>query len=103
MLDTLKPDHDSTWNFAPLSAAVAVLGLWKRHRAGDISWDQFKRRAIWVSGLKASKVTLLTALLAIPGINAITATVLLTRMIVEGDQLLGRLPSLRTFATWSRG
>lgn len=100
-LDHLQdvPNDADLWDYAPviapLSAAYAIHRLWQRYRGGDLTLDQFRRRAMWVGGLKASKVALITALLAIPGVNAVVATVLLTRLILStqrsADALLGKL------------
>ncbi len=99
------PDADSIWHYAPLiapmSAAIAIHGLRKRFRVGELSWPQFRRRAIWIGGLKASRVAFITTPLATPGVNAVTATVLLVRMILNGREWLERLPSMRSSMSMS--
>lgn len=81
-------DEDSMWDYFPTLTAVSlglvVWGLWRRLRQGEISMARFKGLVARATGLKASKLALLTLAMSIPGLNVVTGAALAARLILVG-------------------
>ena len=74
------------WEFLPglslLSIAVVIFELHQRYKSDQISLDEFKSYAAKATGLKLAKITMIVALLSLPGINVVVGTVLVAKLIL---------------------
>lgn len=81
-------ENDDLWDYFPelaaVSVAVVVWELWERYQKGEISLQRFKWMAARATGLKATKIGLLSTALMIPGLNVVTAAGLLVKLIYTG-------------------
>lgn len=93
-----EPGSD-VWDYFPaltaLSIGLVAWALWKRYDRGEISFERFKWTLAAVTGLKAAKLAILTAAMAIPGLNVVTGALLTAYLIgksgVQLDQVLKRI------------
>lgn len=81
-------DDDSLWDYFPALSAVSislvVWSLFQRHRAGEISWRRFKWLVAKATGMKATKLALLTTAMMVPGLNVVTGAALVVCLIYSG-------------------
>lgn len=100
------PDDDSIWDMIPYlslaSISIMVFELFKRYRNNRISLGEFKRQAARVTGIKLSKMALIAMLLSIPVVNVVTGAVLVAKLILAADRLLGSRADSRTKQTCKR-
>lgn len=101
-LDDIPP-HDSFWRHLPIltmvSASIVVWGLWRRHQAGEMDLDEFRRRAAWATGLRFGRIVLLGWLLSVPVVGPVTGAVLVARFLVAVDRAIsGNAP--RPWSGW---
>lgn len=97
----LKANDDaSLWDYFPAlsvaSIGLVVWELWRRLQSGEISLDRFKWLVARATGVKASKLALLTLAMSIPGLNVVTGVTLACRLLLKGacfiDSALLRQP-----------
>lgn len=85
-----EPDSSGIWDYFPAltsaSISIVVWQLWERYRQGQISLPQFKRLAAHATGLKIAKLSILTALLAIPVVGQVTGAVLIARLLLTARE-----------------
>jgi hypothetical protein len=88
---------ESLWHsmpiITPIAAGLAVWKLYQRYQRGEISYQRFKRLAMLTTGLKATKLVVLTALLSVPGLNVVVGSLLVAKLILAADSALHLLPS----------
>ncbi len=91
-------DTDSIWHHFPAltlaSAAVVVWALFCRYRRGELTLAQFKLRAAAVTGMKLAKIGVLSLLLSIPGVNVVTGSLLVAKMILSTDGGFSRIAGI---------
>ena len=83
-------DEDEFWKyllFLPtISIAIAGFALFLRYRKSEIMFKTFKNKFIKLTGIKIAKFSIISALMAIPGLNIITgATVLFLTLNSYGN------------------
>jgi len=91
-VDSISKTGKSMWNYFPtitmLSISILIYLLWRKKRKNEITKKEFYHKSLKLSGLKISKVVVITFLLSIPGINYITSIVLITRQIYFVNKML---------------
>ena len=91
-------DGSDIWHYFPvLSAAslsLVVWGLWQRYRCGEISLHRFKWMVARTTGLKITKIGLLTLAMTVPGLNVVTGAALVAKMIFSGAGLVKAFPGV---------
>ena len=94
--------EDTLWNYFPplvaASAGIIVFELWRRYRAGRITFEKFKALSFKTLGLKAAKYGATFAALAVPGLNVVVGAYLLGSLIFAVNGLVDRSPSFRPFS-----
>ena len=94
--------NDSIWDsFPPLvaaSAGIIVFELWRRYRAGNLSFDQFKAMASRTLGIKVAKYGVIFGALGVPGLNVVVGAYLLGSLIFAVNDIVGNAPSFRPFS-----
>jgi len=102
MIEIGEDADDSVWNYFPslvaASAGIIVFELWRRYRAGSISFDQFKGLALRTLGIKAAKYGAIFAALAVPGLNVLVGAYLLGSLIFAVNDVVGKAPNFRPFS-----
>ena len=74
------------------SVAIVIWELWKRYKAGQISYSRFKLLAGMAAGKKAIKIGALALLFSIPVINVMVGAVMVAQLIYSTTELAsGRL------------
>lgn len=85
-VDKMVEDDPSIWDHFPiittLTLANIIWALWQRYQEGVIDWERFKYLAARASGIKVAKVTMLSALLAIPVIGQVTGALLIAKFLL---------------------
>lgn len=83
-------DDSSLWDYFPgLAAASIGLVLWslfQRYRNGEITLQRFKWLAARTTGMKASKIALLTVAMMVPGLNVITGAAIIVSLLYSGAE-----------------
>lgn len=69
------------------SVAMVIFELWKRYKAGQLSYSRFKLLAGMAAGKKTIKIGALVALLSIPGVNVIVGAALVAQLIYSTTEL----------------
>lgn len=78
------------------SAAMVIWELWKRYKAGHLSYSRFKLLAGLAAGKKAIKVGALVALLSIPGVNVVVGAAMVAQLVYSSTELAsGRLDKIQ--------
>ncbi|MCG8381023.1 MAG: hypothetical protein MJA28_02205 [Gammaproteobacteria bacterium] len=94
--------EDTVWNYFPplvtASAGIIVFELWRRYRAGRITFEEFKVLSFKTLGLKMAKYGAIFAALAVPGVNVVVGAYLLGSLIFAVNGLVDRSPSFRPFS-----
>jgi hypothetical protein len=67
-----------------VSVALVVWSLFGRYRRGEITLQRFKWLAAKVTGVKASKLALLTLAMSVPGLNVATGAALVVALVFSG-------------------
>lgn len=93
-------DVESLSSYFPMlalaSVSIVIWELWKRYRAGQISYSRFKLLAGMAAGKKTIKMGVLIALLSIPGVNFIVGAALVAQLIYSTTELAsGRLDKIQ--------
>ncbi len=103
MVEIGEDADDSLWDYFPplvaASSGIITFELWRRYRAGSISFDEFKGLAAKTLGIKAAKYGAIFGALAVPGLNVVVGAYLLGSLIFAVNGLVGRTPSFRPFGT----
>lgn len=69
------------------SVAIVIWELWKRYKAGQLSYSRFKLLAGMAAGKKTIKVGALVALLSIPGVNVIVGAAMVAQLIYSTTEM----------------
>lgn len=81
----LASEGDAVWDYLPAlsvaSIAIVAGELVNRYRSGEIDYDQLKWMLAKATGLKVSKIALLTLAMSIPGLNVVTGALLAAHLI----------------------
>lgn len=81
-------DQDDLWSYFPGlaagSVALVVWSLFGRYRRGEITLQRFKWLAAKATGVKASKLALLTLAMSVPGLNVATGAALVVALLFSG-------------------
>jgi hypothetical protein len=81
-------DQDELWSYFPgltaVSVALVVWSLFGRYRRGEITLERFKWLAAKTTGVKASKLALLTLAMSVPGLNVATGAALIVALLFSG-------------------
>lgn len=81
------------WSHVPalslLSVSIVVIELFKRYKNGEITQTEFKDYAVQATGVRITKIVILTGLLSLPIINFPIAVTIVARMIFVSLQLIG--------------
>jgi uncharacterized protein (DUF697 family) len=82
------------WSHVPalslLSVSIVVIELFKRYQKGEITKTEFKDYAVQATGIRITKIVVLTGLLSLPIINFPIAVTIVARMIFVSLQLIGK-------------
>jgi hypothetical protein len=86
-------DHDSDiWHYFPVMSAASlslvVWALWQRYRSGAISFSQFKWMIARTTGMKVTKIALLSLAMTVPGLNVVTGAALVAKLLFSGADVL---------------
>ena len=87
--------------FPPLVAAssgIIVFELWRRYRAGTISFDNFRNLTLKTVGLKAGKYAVLLGALSVPGLNVVVGAYLLGSLILAVGSTVDMAPNFKPFS-----
>jgi len=86
VVDKMIAGDESIWDFFPMITVLAlapiIWELWSRYRNWEIDLPTFKHLAIRATGLKAAKIALLSAMLAIPVIGQATGAILIAKFLL---------------------
>lgn len=78
---------ESLWEYVPylsaFSISLIIYELWKRYKAGQMSYSKFKHLSMQATGYKASKIAAISLLLSIPVVNVVTTIVLLSQLLLS--------------------
>lgn len=106
MIEQNEKGEPAFWESFPIliaaSAGIIVFELWRRYRAGKVSFDEFKALCLKTLGLKAGKYAALFVALSVPGLNVIVGAYLLASLVLSVGELTGKIPSIRPFASFSK-
>jgi len=69
------------------SVSMIIWELWKRYKAGEISYSRFKLLTGIAAGKKTIKMAVLVALLSIPGINIVVGAAMVAQIIYSTNEL----------------
>lgn len=87
ILITEELADETLWNYFPAltatSLGLVVWELWQRYRRGTITLSRFKWLVARTTGLKAGKLGVLSLAMSIPGLNVVTGTALVARLILS--------------------
>lgn len=85
-------DQDQLWSYFPglasISVALVVWSLFGRYRGGEITLQRFKWLAAKATGIRASKLALLTLAMSVPGLNIATGAALVVALLFSGADAL---------------
>lgn len=88
-------EGDAVWDYFPalsvVSIAIVAGELINRHRIGEIDFNQLKWMLAKATGLKVSKIALLTLAMSIPGLNVVTGALLAAHLIHSAADGIGRM------------
>jgi hypothetical protein len=81
----------SIWDFVPglslVSISVMLNELWQRKLRGEIENNEFKKIAAQATGLKISKILVLTTLLTMPLVGQVTGAILIARLLLNAKNV----------------
>lgn len=101
MIELSDESDSGLWEaFPPLvvtSAGIIIFELWRRYRAGQMSFDEFRSLTIKTIGLKAGKYLVLLSALSVPGLNVLAGAYLLGSFLIAVGVVVNRLPSFKPF------
>ncbi len=83
-VETLSADFPM---LALASVAIIIWELWKRYKAGQLSYSRFKLLAGIAAGKKAIKIGILVALLSMPGVNVVVGAAMVAKIIYSTTEL----------------
>ena len=102
MIELDDAAEETLWNYFPplvaASAGIIIFELWRRYRAGRISFAEFQSLSLKTLGSKAAKYGAVFAALAVPGLNVVVGAYLLGSLILSVNGLIKKVPSFRPFA-----
>jgi uncharacterized protein (DUF697 family) len=79
--------NDNIWSYFPylslFTISLVIYNLHKRFKNGKISKEEFTSYAFLISGIKVSRLILISTLLSIPIINVVTGTILISNLILS--------------------
>ena len=79
--------NDNIWSYFPylslFTISLVIYNLHKRFKNGKISKEEFTSYAFLISGIKVSRLVLISTLLSIPIINVVTGTILISNLILS--------------------
>ncbi|PLX83676.1 MAG: hypothetical protein C0617_11115 [Desulfuromonas sp.] len=88
-------ENSSIWTFVPgvgaASISLLLISLWRRYRFGEINYGDFKRLSLRMTGFKVAKISFISYLLTIPGINVATGAALIAKLILSSDKAVDRI------------
>ena len=94
VVDTLlasDPTGD-LWTYVPalslLSVSLVVIELFNRYKLGEISRQQFRSYATKATGLRITKIVILTTLLSLPVVSFPVAVAMVAQLIFNGINLM---------------
>lgn len=99
MQELNQTTDDTIWTYFPflplLSTGIIVFELWRRHRAGILTIDQFRDLTLKTLGIKAAKYATLFAALSVPGLNVVVAVYLLASLVMSSASIAHEAMSFR--------
>ena len=73
----------------PIAAVgLLVVDMYMRYRKGQITLDEFRWKAVKISGLKAAESVGITVLMSIPGINVVTGSIMIAQLVLSASRML---------------
>ena len=79
------------WNYVPalslLSVSLVTIELFNRYKTGEISKQQFRTHATKATGIRITKIVILTTLLSLPIVSFPVAVAMVAQLIFSGISL----------------